>query len=464
MDLYEQIVIELAELREIGAARNFLRQTEPMHNLREMFPNRYVHLENLISKTYFDAREAYQFDGTKEKRRKVIANSLSQEVSVAPPSRLLTLLGQSIKWQQHQGLLPPDVGFDLFRGTAVEAKMEPDTVPSRNYATIKLPKKQHAECGAFSPDGQYMVTGTTDGFIEIWNFMTGKLRRDLKYQADGAPMLMEQAVLCASFSRDSELIVTGSHSGEIRVWKLHSGQPVKKFVGAHSQGVTSVCFGKDSTQILSAGFDGLVRLHGMKSGKKIKEFRGHGSFVNSAIFSDDLTRVLSASSDGTIRIWDAKTADCLMTITSQDLKLGAMATNSSLLGGITFNQILPIPKSPEHFLVCSSSNVIHMLNLAGKVVKAYTRPERASDAATVPAKPNPGISKKSFVSISTSSKGEYLYAFHQDGHIYSYSMESAEVVQTLNATEKEPIAILHHPFSSLLATFADENSVKLWKA
>ncbi|KAI0223931.1 hypothetical protein L0F63_001470, partial [Massospora cicadina] len=397
MDLYEQIVIELAELREISAARNFLRQTEPMYLLRETFPNRYIHLENLISKTYFDAREAYQNNGgTKEKRRLVIANSLSQE----------------------------------------------------------LPKKQHAECGAFSPDGQYFVSGTTDGFVEVWNFMTGKLRKDLKYQAEGAPMLMEQAVLCVSFSRDSELLATGSHSGDIQVWRLHSGQPIKKFLGAHSQGVTSVSFGKDSTQVLSTSFDGLIRLHGLKSGKKIKEFRGHTSFVNSAVFSEDHTRVLSASSDGTIRIWDPKSTDCLTVISSQDLKLGIKA--NSLLSGVTFNQILRIPKSPDLFLVCSASNFIHVLNLTGKLVKTFTLPEKPVQADDHP-NPTPRLSKEVFVSLATSSRGEYLYAFCQNGLIYSYSIESTQLIQTLKVTEKEPINCLHHPFSSLLATVADEN-------
>src|SRR6266576_2259605 len=152
----------------------------------------------------------------------------------------------------------------------------------------------------FSMDGQRVVTASTDKTARVWDASSGK--------SLGEPMKHEERVNSARFSPDGQWVVTASADGTARVWDATSGKPVGKPMqhgGVPFGGVLSAQFSPDGRQIVTASADMTARVWDAASGRAVGEPMKHENGVVSAQFSPDGQRIVTASVDGTARLWDA---------------------------------------------------------------------------------------------------------------------------------------------------------------
>jgi len=443
MDLYELVAFELMDLREVETAKIFMKETAPFILMRAQNPERYKRIEVFLKKPHFHAQEALE-GLSKEKKRSQIAQAMVPHIQVAPPSRLLALIGQAMKWQQHIGILQTAEKIDLFRGVSSKNTEEiADEYPLEVTETIKFGDKTHPECAEFSPDGQFLATGTVDGFIELWDHRNGKLRKDLEYQKSGEFMVHEHAVVCLAFSKDSEFLASGSQDGQVKIWKVADGSCIKNFEKAHEDGVCWVNWSRDGSQLLTGSFDMTARIHGLKSGKTLKLFRGHSSFVNSAVYTPDGARIVTASADGRIKIWDTRTTDCLETFSPPP------PSHMSSAHMVSANMALIVPNNDREptLYVSTRCSQIFVMNLAGQVLKTFSSGKREGG---------------DFSAICVSPHNKWIYGLGEDKRLYTFSVDSGQLESIVpNLCQKDAIALAHHPSRNVMAAVATDGLVAI---
>mmetsp|Transcript_22819 Transcript_22819/g.38076 ORF Transcript_22819/g.38076 Transcript_22819/m.38076 type:complete len:526 (-) Transcript_22819:1273-2850(-) len=449
--LYEQVVLELLESGERDLAQAMLRSVEPLTELRSSHAERYMKLEHFCRRPFFNASEAYEMGSSKDLRRKEIADSLVCEVSVVEPARLLALLGQALKYQQGQNLIPPGVPFDLFRNARKAVKRDVEEKnPTKVSDIIRSHRAHKIDCLAFSPDGQSLATASSEGHVEIWDVEANKLRIDLDHQARGECIHMDHSVLCCVFSKDGEQLATGSAGGQIQVWKVTTGAGLRSFPQAHPQGITSVNFYRDGTQILSTSFDQTARIHGLKSGRALKEFRGHTSFVNCAQYTKDSSNtVITGSADGTVKLWDLRSTECLLTFRPGATPDATMTRTASVIS------IKLVPNSTDQVFVGMSDSHAYIFTLQGQLQRRF---------ALNTSKLHNGAD---FTAATISPQGKWIYCVNEDRNMYIFDAKTGQLENTLcvsdNSASQQVLCLEHHPHRNILVTSLGTEIVKVWK-
>ena len=287
----------------------------------------------------FPARHSSGFQSRASRRLSSLSTLSSQSSPLASISSLVVVdrsdNKKKLNWQ-----------YLYSQRRRLEANWEAEKYTNFQLPHPHHPEEAHEECiYTIQHAGKYLVSGSRDKTLRIWDLNTQRLVR--------APLRAHAgSVLCLQFDADPEedLIVSGSSDATIVLWKFSTGQILQRLRKAHRESVLNVRF--DKRVLVTCSKDKTIKIFNRRplmagelgypdlsqgvhpvattlnnwgynpsptSSLPIKPaytmigcLEGHGAAVNAVqIFGNE---VVSASGDRTVKVWNWPEQTCIRTL------------------------------------------------------------------------------------------------------------------------------------------------------
>jgi len=144
-------------------------------------------------------------------------------------------------------------------------------------------------------DHERLVTGSDDFTLYLWNPYTSKkpVQRMTGHQ---------NLINSVAFSPDGHFLISGSFDKSIKLWDGHTGQFLSSFRG-HVGAIYKVCWSPDSRLFISASKDSTVKVWNLKSRKMMYDLPGHADEVYAADWCPLGTKGASGGKDRLLKLW-----------------------------------------------------------------------------------------------------------------------------------------------------------------
>ncbi len=216
--------------------------------------------------------------------------------------------------------------------------------PETALGIMDTPSNDRILSQDLSPDGQWIVTGSQNGKVKLWDAATGQFVKELaalswiSHSLTGNPGGIQSYesnsyVNPVLFSSDGQTVAAAEdltvfgQGGQIHLFSIPDGDETAVFRGETvGNSDTGAGFSPDSSRLVYGGFpDGSAEVHTIPNGALALTLSGHSAVVNQALVSPDGAVIATASDDQTIRLWDAKSGEALHVLTGHSARVNRIA-------------------------------------------------------------------------------------------------------------------------------------------
>ena len=186
------------------------------------------------------------------------------------------------------------------KGHGIKLWALPKGLFNKTYFTITLDgpvldgHKDYVHALAITPNGQILVSGSSNGNIKLWSFPGGALLANL----DGNGSWVWDLAI----TPDGQTLASGSSDSTIKLWDLPKKIPVGTLEG-HEGGVRALSITPDGTILISGHFDNTIKLWNIAEEKLVGTLNGHQNHVRSLAITPDGKILASASGENFIKLW-----------------------------------------------------------------------------------------------------------------------------------------------------------------
>ena len=280
---------------------------------------------------------------------------------------------------------------------------------------------------AFSPDGAYALSGSSDHTLKLWELHTGRLVRTLRGSETG---IRGERGITAAFSPNGNYLLAGSWDGDIVVLELETGRKISAFKHA---AMSSVAFSPDGEHVLSGSYDGTMKLWSISTGVEVEANERSSYGISSVAFSPDGNSILSGDQGGVLQIRDVQSTDLIMTCKDDQ--------ESSSVFSVVFS-----PEGTRALAVNSAGNVMIWDVRTGNKIRQFST----------------GVILNG-PSVAFSRDGKYvILPGRPPNTIHLWNLETGEELRTFAGHTGTVDAVTFSSDGSFVLSGGSDKSIRLW--